>query len=339
MLYLEAYMRLTLFILLSFNLLFSCGEQQVETRGVNRDPVLNPKKQETNPNLNIRPKPDKEEKPEGSGKVSTSFSIGDESSVDKKNSQYLLSIKVAKDFMKAQDIEEETFYKTGSVIMRNETGNDLKKLVYFSSSESFPSLGINHFIWICPDHPKYSSFGSSFTKLLYFLKDKGFKIPSFISNFECTWKHRSKSGFQSDSTAQTQAKELHSFLSHTRAAQAVFSFKRFIDALPKILDGAGSQRSQFESKIKGVQNSSAGYFPLIDYVNFKGEGVFSLSNTSSYGLFQVLQEMKSSGDPLSEFADSAIRTLKNRRSATDWNKFGVGWSNRLNRYKTLSVYY
>jgi len=80
-----------------------------------------------------------------------------------------------------------------------------------------------------------------------------------------------------------------------------------------------------------------GMFAMIDYVNFKGEGLSPKEryNGEGWGLAQVLGGMRT-GTP-HEFAGSAKRVLTNRvqnapaeRKESRWL---AGWSNRCDGYK------
>ena len=70
-----------------------------------------------------------------------------------------------------------------------------------------------------------------------------------------------------------------------------------------------SEREKLKARIEGVIASKAGFFPLVDYVNFKGEGL----NGGSWGLLQVLQNMQgSNAEAAQEFAAASARVLKRR---------------------------
>ncbi len=66
-----------------------------------------------------------------------------------------------------------------------------------------------------------------------------------------------------------------------------------------------------------MANSHGGWYPLIDYINFKGKGVKETEkyNGEGWGLLQVLDSMKpisKGSDALKEFADSAEFVLRRR---------------------------
>jgi len=85
-----------------------------------------------------------------------------------------------------------------------------------------------------------------------------------------------------------------------------------------------------------------GYYALIDYVNFKGEGtkVSERYQGKGGGLLQVLQEMDGSDDALSAFANAADQVLTRRvklsppeRGEERWLS---GWRKRLSTYTEAS---
>ena len=84
-----------------------------------------------------------------------------------------------------------------------------------------------------------------------------------------------------------------------------------------------------------------GVYMLIDYINFKGEGL-SLTeryNGQGWGILQVLETMDIDYPPsssINEFVSSASHVLKNRirnspkgRNEKKWFR---GWKNRLDSY-------
>jgi hypothetical protein len=87
-----------------------------------------------------------------------------------------------------------------------------------------------------------------------------------------------------------------------------------------------------------LNESAAGTFALIDYVNFKGEGVLQTERYrgTGWGLMQVLEGMEEDGDPVRGFVESAVRVLERRvrnappeRGEERWLE---GWRARVRRY-------
>jgi hypothetical protein len=90
-----------------------------------------------------------------------------------------------------------------------------------------------------------------------------------------------------------------------------------------------------------VANSPKGCYALVDYVNFKGEGVLATERYAGqgWGLLQVLEGMsqESSGpDAVKNFAESAKRVLTNRvrnsPPARNESRWLPGWLHRINTY-------
>ena len=126
--------------------------------------------------------------------------------------------------------------------------------------------------------------------------------------------------------------------------QTDFIVLRLEQALPKMVretKGAAEQ-ARLKSNFYKVASSGAGVYALIDYVNFKGEGVKKEEryNGEGWGLRDVLLEMKdvpTGPAAAAEFSEAAKRTLQRRvrnapasRNESRWLK---GWMNRCETYK------
>ena len=112
-------------------------------------------------------------------------------------------------------------------------------------------------------------------------------------------------------------KNLRIFLTDTIDLQADFLVERLRGALPKMLAAApAGEREAIEQRFNRLANRAQGCYALVDYVNFKGEGVLETERYKGrgWGLLQVLEGMsdESGASPLSEFADSAERVLRER---------------------------
>jgi hypothetical protein len=135
-------------------------------------------------------------------------------------------------------------------------------------------------------------------------------------------------------------KELRAFLADTVDLQAEFLAQRLQEALPKMLaEASPDTRGRVEKQFRRVATSSKGRYALIDYVNFKGEGVLHTERYKGqgWGLLQVLQEMpEGEGAGAADFSRAAAAVLKRRvansppgRGESRW--LG-GWLNRVNGY-------
>ncbi len=135
---------------------------------------------------------------------------------------------------------------------------------------------------------------------------------------------------------------LRTWLSQNLALQTEFIMQRSRGALPKMLAAApSSEREKISKNYRKVATTPQGTYALIDYVNFKGEGI---SPTEKYqgqgwGLLQVLGGMKEVGagaSAASEFAASAKRVLSRRvanaPAARKEGKWLPGWHNRCDTY-------
>jgi hypothetical protein len=133
--------------------------------------------------------------------------------------------------------------------------------------------------------------------------------------------------------------ELRSLLASTVGQQARFAALRLESALPQMLAAApASERETIRRNFYRVANAPGGLYPLMDYVNFKGEGT---SPTERYqgegwGLLQVLAGMSDSGSPTAAFSKSADRALTRRVElsppARGEKRWLPGWRNRLATY-------
>ena len=67
----------------------------------------------------------------------------------------------------------------GDLIFKNETSGRVEKLVHWNRAETFPSLGIGHFIW----YPKGQDgpFVEDFPRFIAYLNEKGIKLPFWLS--------------------------------------------------------------------------------------------------------------------------------------------------------------
>jgi hypothetical protein len=137
-------------------------------------------------------------------------------------------------------------------------------------------------------------------------------------------------------------KELRQFLATTVGLQADFLVERLQQALPKMLaEAAPSNQARVRQQFDRVAASPMGCYALVDYVNFKGEGVLATERYAGqgWGLLQVLEGMSqgSSGrEAVKNFAESAKKVLTNRvrnsppeRNESRWLP---GWLNRIHTY-------
>lgn len=226
------------------------------------------------------------------------------------------------------EVIDSIAHKIGS----NECGPSQDKLIWWSPNEPFLSVGIGHFIWFPKDQsPPYEE---GFKLYRRFLEQKGIPLPEWLGAFP-PWNTREE--FLKDQNGE-EAARLRTWLLETVALQGEFMIERLFFALHRIISQADEKEfpSLFE-KINALSTSSEGVFALVDYLNFKGEG---LSEKESYqgtrwGLYQVLQSMQPPAT-LASFKTSAKEVLEKRVAASPQEKgearWLLGWKNRIERY-------
>jgi hypothetical protein len=228
--------------------------------------------------------------------------------------------------------------RIGNRVWQNECNGTLAGLTSWNEGENFASLGIGHFIW----YPKGARgpFDESFPKFVSFAAGRGVKLPEFLrANGDCPWNSRAEFNQANQSE---RMKELRQFLAHTIDLQAEFLVQRLQQALPKMLaEAAAPNRVRVQQQFERVANSPKGCYALVDYVNFKGEGVLATERYAGqgWGLLQVLEGMsqESSGpEAVKNFAESAKKVLttrvRNSPPARNESRWLPGWLNRINTY-------
>ncbi len=228
--------------------------------------------------------------------------------------------------------------RIGHKVWQNECGGTVAGLTSWNAGENFASLGIGHFIW----YPKgvRGPFDESFPEFASYASGRGVKLPSVVAENRdsgCPWVNRAQ--FLAASNGAPM-KELRRFLSETVDLQTDFLVQRLQKALPKMLAAAAAgERDRVQRQFDRVAGSPAGCYALVDYVNFKGEGVLDTEryHGQGWGLLQVLIGMNENDhSAVAEFAASAGRVLKQRvenappeRNEARWLP---GWLQRVNSY-------
>ncbi len=230
--------------------------------------------------------------------------------------------------------------RIADLIFKNECNRKFECLVSWNDGEDFASLGIAHFIWF----PKGSNapFQESFPDLMRWYQQQGVAVPQALSNIlqpnqPCPWQN--KVDFLKPEN-QAQIQQLRIFLANTKEAQASFVMQRLADALPKMLavGQSDAEKQKIEHQFNRVAASPNGWYALIDYVNFKGEGIKESERYQGkgWGLVQVLLAMDEQGDAVAAFSDAAKQVLSQRvqlsppqRNEQRWLK---GWNKRLQTY-------
>ena len=228
----------------------------------------------------------------------------------------------------------------GEKIFKNEAAGKKENLVYWNEGENFPSLGIGHFIWYKQGEP--GIFEESFPQLVEFLKSKNVKLPKIMAeNKYSPWKGRQELiNLKTKKIPDTDIEELTNFLYENKDLQIMFIFKRLEAPLEKMM-AVSSNKENVRKQFYRIASSPNGLYPLIDYVNFKGEGINPNEryNGKGWGLLQVLENMKGTEigkAALTEFTNSAKFVLQRRVNNSDPSKnerkWLQGWFNRCNTY-------
>ncbi len=234
----------------------------------------------------------------------------------------------------------------GRQVWQNETGGNRDAITAWNGAENFASLGIGHFIWFPTG--LNSPFKESFPTLLKYLQKRGANLPRWLDASPippCPWNDRAefKRHFH-----QPRMTELREFLLATVGLQAEFLVLRMQAALPDIIASTtdDDEKQHLHQQFNRVANASPDLYPLIDYINFKGEGTsqkeqypnHQTGQPEGWGLKHVLLEMRgTSGDMstvLAEFSNAAGQVLKRRVKNNPPNKRWLkGWLVRTKTYR------
>ena len=232
--------------------------------------------------------------------------------------------------------------RIGKRVWQNESNSSIAGLAAWNQGEDFASLGIGHFIWY-PEGMR-GPFEESFPKFLTFARERGATIPVWLNQASvCPWKSRAEF---SSAQSSAQMRELRQFLTRTIDLQAHFLVVRLQESLAKMLnEAAPAERANVEREFARVASTPHGCYALVDYVNFKGEGVLETERYrgQGWGLLQVLEQMhgtETGASAAREFSNSAAVMLRRRvqnsppeRHEARWLP---GWLNRVHSYSENS---
>jgi hypothetical protein len=228
----------------------------------------------------------------------------------------------------------------GRKIYANECGSKPGNLIAWNRGEDFISLGIGHFIW----YPQGSSgpYTESFISFARYAAHRKATLPAIVAGDPppgCPWPDRATYLAAKNSA---KARELRTFLEDTILLQTRFLLIRLERALPRMLQATARHgKSEIEKRFYTVARTACGRYALVDYVNFKGEGLSPTERIggNGWGLLQVLEDM----DPLKtlinaekEFAAAAERVLTRRAFADPRpyvrQQWLPGWTRRVRTY-------
>jgi hypothetical protein len=230
--------------------------------------------------------------------------------------------------------------KVGRRVWQNECNGTISGLTSWNQGEDFASLGIGHFIW----YPKgrRGPFEESFPQLVSFLSNRGAKLPTFLLSVgrgqPCPWNSRTEF-LQAQNTGEMN--QLRRFLVDTIDLQAEFLVTRLEASLPKMLaEAAPADRTNVQQQFERLTKTPQGCYALVDYVNFKGEGVLHTERYQGqgWGLLQVLEAMHGNSDSRApdEFARAAkvvlTRRVQNAPPDRHESRWLTGWLRRVNSY-------
>lgn len=227
----------------------------------------------------------------------------------------------------------------GKTIWKSECNGSQEGLLTWNDGESFPSLGIGHFIWY-PAEVSERRFAQTFPDLITFMQTQKADIPHWLVlqvAIGCPWS--TKKEFLEARSTQHMV-ELKSLLANTVDLQARFIVSRFESELSLIISSVPViHRANVEKIITSLSKQYKGMFALIDYVHFKGTGTNPKESYQGHrwGLQSVLIHMNASSDDLlSEFVRAAKATLEQRVALApnkdQEQKWLKGWLARVDRY-------
>lgn len=236
----------------------------------------------------------------------------------------------------AISVSREDARAIGRKVWQNECNGTVSGLTSWNEGEDFASLGIGHFIWYPAG--KRGPFDESFPKLIAFLRQHDVDLPPWLAQARaCPWNSRAEFMRARESATMTQ---LRTLLANTIDLQTQFLVERLQSSLPKMLDEtAPENRARVQQQFERVGASAAGCYALIDYVNFKGEGVLHTERYKGegWGLLQVLEAMRpNESGAVREFSQAAMsilrRRVENSPPARHESRWLAGWLNRVNSY-------
>lgn len=222
----------------------------------------------------------------------------------------------------------------GLLIWKNEGRQELKHLTSWNRGEYFPSLGLGHFIWYT--NKEKGPFKEQFPELLKYLQENGVLLPQWLADSQfAPWQSREQFYKEFHDKQLTELREL---LSANMNLQVQFIILRLKKAIPLILETSQpQQKAQINKQLARLTATPEGIFVLLDYINFKGEGISAKESYQGegWGLKQVLLAMPDEyQDPLYRFALGADEVLTRRvknapKKELRWLK---GWRVRIHGY-------
>ena len=233
-------------------------------------------------------------------------------------------------------LSEEECRRIGERIWKNETGGREDLLTFWNEKEGFPSMGIGHFIW--PPKGYVGPFSEGrFHHMIAWMQEEGNAVPEIAKERYCPWSDRS--AFY-DAFASKEMEELRKFLKNSAGVQARYMAHRLNAAYRDMVLAAPEQeRRRLIGNFFDLLAEPQGAYILIDYLNFKHEGLNPLEryHGKGWGLMQVLLSFERAEKPATAFAQAAECILEERvRNAPQpeiEGRFLAGWKKRLATYR------
>lgn len=235
-------------------------------------------------------------------------------------------------------LSPEQLQAIGKRIYQNETGGTAEHLIAWNQGEAFASLGIGHFIWFPADLE--SPFTETFPSLLAYFKQQGVVMPEWLQQQQ-DFPWQSKQAYL-DAKNSPRMQSLRSLLLNTFELQVSFIYQRMQNSLPMMLEHAVDiqQQTHVKQTFLALAQSPLGMYALIDYVNFKGEGVSPKEryNGHGWGLLQVLAHIPPAHENIHKAFSQACDAMLTRRVAHSpqqdvEQKWLAGWRKRCTSYE------
>lgn len=227
-----------------------------------------------------------------------------------------------------------SYQAIGKKVRQNE--GKLKPLNWMQGEE-WLSCGIGHFIWYPAKRDRYAEMFPSF---IAYAQRRGVQLPQWLTpQLVCPWATREE--FLEAEKNDPRVAELREFLENSFDTQASFLVERLAPVLKNII--ARAKNNSVRDLIAQLQRTQQGLYILVDYLNFKGDGL-NLNERytdEGWGLLQVLEYAAQRADiskkAENRFADAAEVLLKRRvrnapasRNEARWLQ---GWLNRVQTYR------
>lgn len=214
----------------------------------------------------------------------------------------LPSLTVASDIF-PKTLTPQTLKSLTQIVFKNETNCKKEHLISWNEKEDFPSLGVGHSIWF-PAHVQ-PGFQETFPALVEFFRKKHTKKslatwPAILDAKPlgpAPWSTR-------DEFLKADKTELQNFLSHPEVMAwqtefMVLRARKSVDAILLRISQEGPEGKKKEKQIrqilKKLLSTDEGLIAIVDYVNFKGEGLdpkeVTPDDAHPWGLKPVLEKM------------------------------------------------